>query len=102
MVILMLGAQKKMTDQPCKRDALHKGQHDPCKRVYSNFLGAANNVEKKAGAPVDLAILLSNKQLCTGYENTCVLVPKKGPKTPHLLLVKPIRVQLQTNKGSAP
>ena len=62
MVILMLGAQKKMTDQPCKRDALHKGQHDPCKRVYSNFLGAANNVEKKAGAPVDLAIHNSFEQ----------------------------------------
>ena len=86
MVILMLGAQKKMTDQPCKRDALHKGQHDPCKRVYSNFLELQTMWRKKQVLLLtwQSIILLSNKQLCTGGMKIYVFwYPKRASK--HLI-----------------
>ena len=67
MVILMLGAQKKMSDQLCKRAALQKGWLDPCKRVF-NLFWAVKNVEKKGSAPVDScrSKFLLAKKYCTG------------------------------------
>ena len=47
MVILMLGAQMKMSDQLCKRVALQKAIGLIPERVYSNFLSCTQCEGKK-------------------------------------------------------
>ena len=94
MVILMLGAQMKMSDQLCKRVALQKGIGLIPAKGYSNFLSCKQCEVKKSENQIVFLFLLiwqgrrnfmcfgSQKKLVAegSIENPCFLC-KKGHQT---------------------